>query len=80
MSGVPYNWIPFVPQHVGADEKSAYSGFLGGRETVLRSENRQVLKAFRKVGTLQWETKKQPINQHGGQSNVLDRYDEINRT
>ena len=36
MSGVPYNWIPFVPQHVGADEKSAYSGFLGGREIVLR--------------------------------------------
>lgn len=36
MSGVPYNWIPFVPQHVGADEKSEYSDFLGGREIALR--------------------------------------------
>lgn len=37
MTGVPFNWIPFVPQHVKTqDEKDAYSSFIGGREVVLR--------------------------------------------
>lgn len=37
MTSVPLNWIPFVPQHVNsAEEKKLYSGFLGGREVILR--------------------------------------------
>lgn len=37
MNSVPFNWIPFVPQHLrDEDEKKRYAGFLGGREVVLR--------------------------------------------
>ena len=37
MNSVPFNWIPFVPQHLHDDEeKKRYAGFLGGREVVLR--------------------------------------------
>ena len=37
MNSVPYNWIPFVPQHVRSEEdKKLYQGFLGGREVILR--------------------------------------------
>lgn len=36
MTSVPFNWIPFVPQHIKSEEKKEYEGFLGGREVVLR--------------------------------------------
>lgn len=37
MNSVPFNWIPFVPQHIkGKEEKKEYAGFLGGREVALR--------------------------------------------
>ena len=37
MNSVPFNWIPFIPQHIkGKEEKKKYAGFLGGREVVLR--------------------------------------------
>jgi hypothetical protein len=37
MNSVPFNWIPFVPQHLHSEEeKKLYDGFLGGREVVLR--------------------------------------------
>ena len=37
MTSVPFNWIPFVPQHIKTpDEKGKYSVFLGGRQTALR--------------------------------------------
>ncbi len=37
MTTVPFNWIPFLPQHINdSNEKKLYSGFLGGREVILR--------------------------------------------
>ena len=37
MTGVPLNWIPFVPQHIKSDaEKRRFKGLLGGREVVFR--------------------------------------------
>ena len=37
MNSVPFNWIPFLPQHLkNKEEKKQYAEFLGGRETVLR--------------------------------------------
>ena len=37
MTSVPFNWIPFVPQHIkDKSEKDEYSVFLGGREIALR--------------------------------------------
>lgn len=37
MNSVPLNWIPFVPQHLDSkEERAKYSGFQGGRETILR--------------------------------------------
>ena len=37
MTGVPFNWIPFVPQHAKTQEdKDAFYRFVGGREIVLR--------------------------------------------
>ena len=37
MTSVPFNWIPFVPQHIkDPAQKDEYSVFLGGREIALR--------------------------------------------
>ena len=37
MTSVPFNWIPFVPQHIkDPAKKDEYSVFLGGREITLR--------------------------------------------
>lgn len=37
MNSVPFNWIPFIPQHIRTeDEKKQYKGFLGSREVILR--------------------------------------------
>ena len=37
MTGVPFNWIPFVPQHTKTkQEKVLYKDFLGGREVAFR--------------------------------------------
>ena len=37
MTSVPFNWIPFVPQHIkDKADKDEYSVFLGGREIALR--------------------------------------------
>ena len=37
MNSVPFNWIPFIPQHIKSEEeKKEYKGFLGSREVILR--------------------------------------------
>lgn len=37
MNSVPYNWIPFVPQHIKSEkDQRLYKDFLGGREVILR--------------------------------------------
>lgn len=37
MTNVPFNWIPFIPQHIKTpEEQKLYEGLLGGREVIFR--------------------------------------------